>query len=52
MQGAVSLRVKRPGLEADHLTPSSAEIKNAWRYISTPQYASVAWYSVKEEGQL
>jgi hypothetical protein len=30
--GAVALtsEVKRPGLEADHLPPSSAEIKNTW----------------------
>jgi hypothetical protein len=28
--------VKRPGREADHSTPSSAEVKNVWSYISTP----------------
>jgi len=28
--GAFSLGVKRPGREADHSHPSSAEIKNAW----------------------
>jgi hypothetical protein len=28
--------VKRPGREADHSPPSSAEVKNAWRYASTP----------------
>jgi hypothetical protein len=28
--------VKRPGREADHSPPSSAEVKNAWRYTSTP----------------
>jgi hypothetical protein len=26
------------GLEADHSPPSSAEVKNAWSYTSTPQY--------------
>jgi len=26
--------------------------KNAWSYISTPQYAFIAWCSVKAEGQL
>jgi hypothetical protein len=31
-----SLGVKRPGREADHSPPSSAEVKNAWRYTSTP----------------
>jgi hypothetical protein len=28
--------VKRPGREADHSLPSSAEVKNAWSYTSTP----------------
>jgi len=28
--------VKRTGREADHSRPSSAEVKNAWRYTSTP----------------
>jgi len=28
--------VKLPGREADHSLPSSAEVKNAWRYTSTP----------------
>jgi len=27
---------KRPGLEADHSSPPSAEVKNAWSYKSTP----------------
>jgi hypothetical protein len=34
--GALSLGVKRPGREADHSPPSSAEVKNAWSYTSTP----------------
>jgi hypothetical protein len=37
--GALSLGVKRPGLEAVHSLPSSAEVKNAWSYTSTPQMA-------------
>jgi hypothetical protein len=32
----LSLGVKRSGREADHLPPSSAEVKNAWRYTSIP----------------
>jgi hypothetical protein len=28
--------VKRPGREADHSPPSSAKVKNAWSYTSTP----------------
>jgi hypothetical protein len=31
-----SLGVKRPVHEADHSPPSSAEVKNAWSYTSTP----------------
>jgi hypothetical protein len=31
-----SLGVKQPGCEADHSPPSSAEVKNAWSYTSTP----------------
>jgi hypothetical protein len=27
--------VRRPGCEADHSPPSSAEVKNAWSYTST-----------------
>jgi hypothetical protein len=34
--GALSLGVKRPGREADHSPPSSAEVKNACSYTSTP----------------
>jgi hypothetical protein len=34
--GALSLGVERPGCEADHSPPSSAEVQNSWRYTSTP----------------
>jgi hypothetical protein len=40
--GAPPLGVKRPGREADHSPPSSA----------SPQYAFMAWFSVKAQGQL
>jgi hypothetical protein len=30
------LGVKRPGREADHSPPSSAEVKNEWSYNSAP----------------
>jgi hypothetical protein len=33
---ALSLGVKRPGREADHSPSSSAEVKYAWSYTSTP----------------
>jgi len=39
--GALSLGL-RPGHEADHLPPSSAEIKNACNYTPTPQYVFMA----------
>jgi hypothetical protein len=38
----VSPWVKRPGREADHSPPPSAEVKNAWRCISTPPYVFMA----------
>jgi hypothetical protein len=38
--GAISLGVERPGREADHSPLSSAEVKNAWRYTSTPSTSS------------
>jgi hypothetical protein len=34
--GAISPEVKRPGREADHSSPYSAELKNAWSYNSIP----------------
>jgi hypothetical protein len=48
VSGALFLGVKRPGREADHSTPSSADVKNAWSYTSTPQYAFMALCSVKK----
>jgi hypothetical protein len=36
------------GVEADRSPASNADVKNAWSYTSTPQYASVAWHSVKK----
>jgi len=44
----VSLGVKRPRREADHSPPSNAEVKNAWSYISTPQYVFLAWCLIKQ----
>jgi len=34
--GALTPWTKRPGHEADYSPPSSAEVKNAWNYTSTP----------------
>jgi hypothetical protein len=48
--------IKRPGREADNSPASNAEVTNAWRYTSTPQYTFaslragyvfMAWYIVK-----
>jgi hypothetical protein len=45
--GALSLSVKRPGREADHSSPSNAEVKNAWSYTSTPTYVFMEWCLVR-----
>jgi hypothetical protein len=50
--GALSLGVKRLGREDDHSPLFSAEVKNAWSYTCTPQYAFMAWCSVKVQGRL
>jgi hypothetical protein len=34
--GADSPELKQPGCEADHQSPSSAEVKNTWSYTSIP----------------
>jgi hypothetical protein len=52
VSGALSLEVKRPGCEADHSTPSSAEVKEYWSYTATPQYVFMAWYFVKHRDTL
>jgi len=31
-----------PGLEANHLSPSSIKVKNAWWYTSTPPFVFMA----------
>jgi hypothetical protein len=41
-KGALSQGVKRPGREADHSSPTSAEVKKMWIYTSTPPYAFMA----------
>jgi hypothetical protein len=44
--------VKQPESEADHSSPSSAEVKNAWSYTSTSQYAFMAWCLGKAQEKL
>jgi hypothetical protein len=41
------LGIKWPGHEADQSSPSSAKVKNAWSYTSTPQYVFMVWCLVK-----
>jgi hypothetical protein len=45
--GALSLGVKWPRHEADRSPQSSAEVKSAWSYTSTPQYAFTSWAQLK-----
>jgi hypothetical protein len=40
VQGPLSPWVKRPGREADHSPPTSAEVKKMWIYLSTPHAPS------------
>jgi hypothetical protein len=40
--GALSPGVKRPGREADHSPPASAEVKKMWVYTFTPPYVYMA----------
>jgi hypothetical protein len=35
--------------EADHLPPTSAEVKKEWSYTSTPKYVFKAWWLIKQE---
>jgi len=41
--------VKQPGREADHSPPFSVKVKRAWSLSPLPQYAFMAWCSVKKE---
>jgi hypothetical protein len=40
--GALSRGVKRPGREADHSPPASAEVKKMWNYTSIYPYVFMA----------
>jgi hypothetical protein len=50
--GALSSGGKRLGSQGEHSPPSSAEVKNAWSYTSTPQHVLVARYLVKQRENL
>jgi hypothetical protein len=45
--GALSAGVKWPGHEAENLSPSTAKVKNEWRYTSFPPYVFIMWCLVK-----
>jgi len=45
--GVLYPEVEWLGHEADHSSPCSAEVKNAWSCISTLLYASVVWCLIK-----
>jgi hypothetical protein len=47
---ALYLEVKRPGREASHSTPSSAEVKNKWSYTSIPPIRLHGVVLVKQGG--
>jgi len=47
---ALSVGVEQLGREADHSSPSRAEVRECG-YTSTPQYALMAWCSVKSTGR-
>jgi hypothetical protein len=42
------LGVKAAEARSNHLPPSTAEVKNACSYTSTPQYALMSWCSVEK----
>jgi hypothetical protein len=46
-QGAISPGIKRPRRGADH-SPLSSEVKNAWKYTSTPLYVITTWCLVEQ----
>jgi hypothetical protein len=41
--GALIPGIERPWREADHSSPSNAEVKKVWSYSSTPQFVFMAW---------
>jgi hypothetical protein len=45
--GLFPWKVKRPGREVWDSRPCSAEVKNAWSYISSLPYIVKAWCSIK-----
>jgi hypothetical protein len=44
---ALSLGLKRPKFVPNSLSTYSAEVENVWSYKSTPPYAFMTWYLIK-----
>jgi hypothetical protein len=44
--------MKRPEREPDHSHPSSATVKNAWSFTSTPLYAFKALHLILSTGRI
>jgi hypothetical protein len=49
---ALFLGVKQPWSEDNHSPPFSTYVKEGVEYTPLPQYAFMAWCSVKAQGQL
>lgn len=47
--GAISAGINWPGLEADHLAPSSSKVKNVWTYTPIPTHVRVPFVPVFPE---
>jgi hypothetical protein len=50
--GALSLKVKQSGREADHLPPSSAGAKNTWSYTTTHSFLIHGMVLIYAQGDL
>jgi hypothetical protein len=48
-RGTFSLKIKWLGCEANHSPPSTADIKNAWIYSSTPPNTFMMWCLINQE---
>jgi hypothetical protein len=46
--GNPSWGVKRPQCDTVYSLPSSAEVKNGWRYTSSPPYVFMPWSLIKQ----
>jgi len=49
---AFSPEVKRLGREADHSFPSSAKVRKAWRYMSTPPILLLGVVRIQAQGRI